>query len=248
MMILLLDIETAPNTAHVWGLWNENIPLDRLITSGYTLSWAAKWYGEEDIWFSSLRIADARSMMKELHVLLNEADVVVHYNGTKFDIPTINKEFVQFGFAPPAPYKQIDLLRTCRTQFRFPSNKLAYVAKALGLTQKVDHGGYDIWVGCMAGDKNSFKQMETYNVGDVVTLEELYDKLKPWIKGHANANLYRMGDGPVCPTCGSHHFQRRGTYASATLRYPRYQCQACFKWFRGPRSMGPKPDEKFVGV
>jgi len=33
MQILLLDIETAPNTAHVWGLWNQNVSLNQLMES-----------------------------------------------------------------------------------------------------------------------------------------------------------------------------------------------------------------------
>lgn len=246
--ILLLDIETAPNTAHVWGLWQQNVGLPQLLEAGYTLSWAAKWYGDNEVFWSSMRMTSAKRMVKAIHKMLNEADVVVHYNGTKFDIPTLNKEFVQYGIAPPAPFKQIDLLRTCRTQFRFPSNKLAYVAKALGIGGKLDAGGHETWTDCMSGDPKAFKRLEEYNIEDVLLLEKLYDKLKPWIKGHANANLYKGTNesGPVCPTCGSQHFHRRGTYASASLTYARYQCQKCSRWFRGAKSEGPI--EKFIGV
>lgn len=246
MRILLLDIETAPNTAHVWGLWNENIPLDRLVTSGYTLSWAAKWHGEDQVVGASLGNTGPKTMLKAIHKMMNEADVIVHYNGTKFDIPTLNKEFVQYGMGPPAPYKQIDLLRTCRNQFRFPSNKLAYVVKALGLGEKAETGGYDTWLGCMAGDKEAFRKMEAYNVHDVILLEKLYDKLRPWIKGHANQNLY--GESCVCPVCASSNYQRRGYAVVSTLRYRRYRCNECSSWFRSFKSDGPKPEEKFIGA
>ena len=37
MKILLLDTETSPNTAFVWGLFNENIPLARLIDTSEVL-------------------------------------------------------------------------------------------------------------------------------------------------------------------------------------------------------------------
>src|SRR6478736_1404610 len=100
MKILLTDIETAPNIAYVWGLFKENIPIQRLISSGYILSWAAKWYGTDKIMFDSIQHKPAAEMLSEIHYLLDEADVVVHYNGSNFDIPTLNKEFVINRMAP----------------------------------------------------------------------------------------------------------------------------------------------------
>ena len=44
-------------------------------------------------------------MIKGIHKLLDECDAVIHYNGSKFDIPTLNKEFLLHGLHPPAPYK-----------------------------------------------------------------------------------------------------------------------------------------------
>ena len=40
---LILDIETVPHTAKVWGLWNETIPLARLLEAGEVICFAAKW-------------------------------------------------------------------------------------------------------------------------------------------------------------------------------------------------------------
>ena len=115
MKILTLDIETAPNTANVWGLFKENIPLQRLTESGYILCWSAKWLGEKEIYFNSLHESNKEDMLQQIHNLLGEADSVVHYNGTRFDIPWLNREFAEVHFAPPAPYHQIDLLRDAVT-------------------------------------------------------------------------------------------------------------------------------------
>jgi len=128
LKILLLDIETAPNVAHVWGMWQQNVGLPQLIDSGYVLCWAAKWLGDSDVMFGSVVKDGPKRMLKRIHKLLGESDAVIHYNGTKFDIPTLNKEFLLHGIEPPAPYQQIDLLRTARSKFRFASNKLDYVA------------------------------------------------------------------------------------------------------------------------
>lgn len=233
MKLLLLDIETAPNVAYVWKLWKENVSLPQLIHTGYVLCWAAKWLGEDEIYFDSVHHSRPKTMLRRIHKLLEQADAVIHYNGTKFDIPTLNKEFLLAGLTPPATYKQIDLLTTSRNRFRFPSNKLEFVAKALGVGGKVKHSGFDLWVNCMNGDKEAWKQMEEYNKQDVVLLEKVYEVFKPWIRNHPNMAMYtgEFAD-PICPTCGGIHLVKRGYSVTHTGRYQRYRCSDCGTWSR----------------
>lgn len=246
MRILLLDIETAPNVAHVWGLWDQNVGLNQLLASGYVMSWAAKWYGEEEVMFDSVMQSRPKAMLKSIHKLLSEADVVVHYNGTKFDIPTLNKEFVKHGMMPPSPYKQVDLLRVVKRQFRYPSNKLAYVAQELGCTPKEQHEGHTMWIKCMARDPAAWVDMEKYNRQDVGTLEEVYVKLLPWIPNHPNRGIYEEPGVPVCPTCGSTHLQRRGISRTITGKFARYQCVDCGTWTRAPTQDNDKLDRTIL--
>jgi DNA polymerase elongation subunit (family B) len=245
MKILLLDIETSPNTAHVWGLWQQNVSINQLMESSYVLCYAAKWLGEKDIYFDSVHQSKPKTMLKGIHALLESADAVIHYNGTKFDIPTLNKEFLLTKLLPPSPYKQIDLLRVVRSNFRFPSNKLDYVSQRLGLGKKHAHEGHELWVKCMNGDKDAWKRMEDYNIQDVVLLESLYDNLLPWIKNAPNRNLYQDITG--CPTCGSHHLQKRGTAVSTTGTYQRYQCKDCGSWSQGTKSLKKSVEVKHHG-
>lgn len=230
MKILLLDIETSPNLATVWGLFKQNIAINQLIESSHTLCWAARWYGEEVTYFDSVHRSTRKQMIKRIHKMLEEADAVVHYNGTKFDIPTLNKEFLLHGLRPPAPYKQVDLLKTARNQFRFPSNKMDYVAQQLKIGKKAPHIGHQLWLDCMNGSDEAWKVMEEYNVQDIELLEALYDKLRPWIKGHINHSAF-TGEH-VCPNCGSHKLQKRGQSMTRSLMYQRYQCKDCGTWSR----------------
>jgi DNA polymerase elongation subunit (family B) len=245
LKILLLDLETAPNTAYIWGLYDNYIPIDRLIDSGYTLCWAAKWLGEREILFDSIHQSTPKKMIQRIHKLLDEADAVIHYNGTKFDIPTINKEFLLHGLTPPAPFKQIDLLKTARRQFRFPSNKLDYVSKALGLGQKTKHKGLELWIGCMNGDESCWRTMERYNKQDVKLLEKVYLKMLPWIKNHPNVALFDLPGELACTSCGSHHVQRRGYAHTKTAIYARYQCRSCGHWDRA-RTLEKQFDRSLV--
>jgi DNA polymerase elongation subunit (family B) len=226
--ILLLDIETAPNTAYVWGLFKQNISISQVVDSSSVLCWAAKWLGDEEVMFDSVVKSGRKRMLKRIHKLLEQCDAVVHYNGTRFDIPTLNKEFLEASMLPPAPYQQVDLLRTARRQFRFPSNKLDYVARALNLGQKEKHEGFELWIKCMQKDPDAWERMEKYNKQDVVLLEAVYNRFLPWIKNHPNHGLYN--ESVVCSSCGSQHLQRRGYSVSTVGKYQRYQCNGCGSW------------------
>jgi DNA polymerase elongation subunit (family B) len=246
LKILLLDIETAPNLAHVWGLWDQNIGINQLVDAGYTMCWSAKWLGSNEVMFESIHNNVPEEMLRKIHILLDQADAVIHYIGSKFDIPTLNKEFLLYGLAPPAPYKQIDLLKVARNTFKFPSNKLDYVAKALKLGQKTKHIGHELWIGCMNHHAKAWEQMEEYNKQDVILLEKIYYKLLPWIKGHANQSIYAQKQ--VCPNCGGSHYHKRGFAYTNSCKYQRYQCLNCGGWFRDTKNIGLKAGEKFVHV
>jgi RNase P subunit RPR2 len=244
MKILLLDIETAPNVAHVWGIWQQNVGINQLLASGYVLCWAAKWLGSGDVFFDSVYQSKPVKMLKRIHKLIDEADVVVHYNGKSFDMPTLNKEFITLGMLPPSPYKQIDLCVTAKHEFRFPSNKLEYIAKALGLGQKIKHEGHELWIGCMNGDKDCWKRMEDYNRQDVVLLERLYEKMRPWVRSHPNFGVYTEAGTMVCPSCGSGKLQKRGFARTQVNKYVRMQCMDCGSWSREPYSEFKKEDRE----
>lgn len=237
MRTLLVDIETAPNLVHVWGLWQQNVHISQIMDSSYVMCWAAKWLGEKEVFFDSVHRSKPKTMLKKVHNLLEEADAVIHYNGTRFDIPTLNKEFLLSGLSPPATYKQIDLLNTARNRFRFPSNKLDYIAKSLGVGEKHKHAGHELWVKCMAGDDAAWKEMEEYNKNDVVLLEEVYHAFLPWIKNHPNAALYSDSEEHICPNCGGADLNKRGFAYTAASKYQRYQCNACGTWSRSRKSV-----------
>lgn len=242
MKTLYIDIETSPNVAHVWSLWKQNVGLSQLMEVTEVMCFAAKWHGEPTEFHSSRDLGGKDYMVKEAHRLLDQADAVVHFNGESFDVPHLNREFLMAGLAPPAPFKQIDLLKAVKKTFRFPSNKLAYVSKAMGLAGKVSHEGHELWVKCMAGDPGAWDRMEEYNRQDVDLLEDIYTTLRPWIPGHPNVALYNEdNDGALrCPVCGSDRVIKSGHAYTSVTRYQRYQCRAdgCGKWFRDGRRDG----------
>jgi len=234
LKILAIDIETAPNTAHVWGLFKQNIGINQIQETGRVMCFAAKWLGDKKIHFWSEHYDDHESVIMMAHQYLDEADAVLSFNGQSFDMPILNREFLKYGLTPPSPYRHIDLLQVAKRRFRFVSNKMDHLATELGLERKLEHKGHELWTECMAGDEKAWKTMMKYNKQDVVVLAQLYEKMIPWIDTHPNMALYMdTPEDPVCTNCGSEDMYSRGLQHNKAHSYIRFQCNECGTWMRG---------------
>jgi hypothetical protein len=111
---------------------------------------------------------------------------------------------------------------------------LDYVAQQLGVGAKVEHTGFDLWLGCMAGDEKSWKMMKKYQIQDVDLLVDLYEKLLPWIK---HPNMGTDSEVPVCTNCGKDNLMRRGYEVLNTGRYQKWQCRDCHRWMRSKKAV-----------
>jgi predicted RNA-binding Zn-ribbon protein involved in translation (DUF1610 family) len=90
----------------------------------------------------------------------------------------------------------------------------------------------------MEGDPKSWREMKAYNMGDIRTLEAIYERFLPWIDQHPNSALFQDEvTKPTCPHCGGTELQSRGTQRTKTQAYPRFQCQGCGAWLRGRYSL-----------
>lgn len=224
--ILVIDIETAPASGYIWKLFDVNISLSQLIDTSKVICFAAKWYGEKKVIFSSNQEDTHKKMIKKAWDLFNEADAVIGYNSKNFDCKILNKEFILEGLPPPTSYKHIDLLQTIRQNFKFMSNKLDHVSQELGIGKKTSHQGFELWQACMNNDSKAWKLMKKYNINDVKLTEELYDKVKPWLKTTFNHNEHT--NDVVCPNCGSTDLMKNGKYLSPNRAYQKYTCRSCF--------------------
>jgi DNA polymerase elongation subunit (family B) len=240
--ILNFDLETAPNTAHVWGLFKQNIGINQIIATGRVMCFAAKWLDKSQVHFYSEFKDGHEATIRAAHALIEEADAILSYNGERFDLPTLNKEFIKYGLPPPSPYHHIDLLKVAKRRFRFTSNKMDHLAKELGLKGKVRHPGHEMWIDCMNGDPAAWRLMERYNKQDVKVLEKIYEKMLPWIDTHPNAALYldHEASSPTCTNCGSTHVVQRGYQRNKSHAYKRLHCDDCGTWMRSRYSVTKK--------
>lgn len=232
MNILFLDLETSPNLAWVWGLWNQNIAITQLEQSTEVICFGARWAGTDKVIFRSQHHHGKDNMLKELHKLMNKADVLVGWNSAAFDSKHIKREFIENGLLPPTPWIELDLMRVVKKHFKFPSNKLDYVAQKLGIGAKVQHTGFQLWLDCMAGNNKAWSMMREYQEQDVNLLIDLYDKLLPWIDNHPHVGLSQ--DTPNgCKNCGSTNLFKAGMKLTQTGKYQRMQCKDCGSYTTG---------------
>jgi RNase P subunit RPR2 len=240
--ILVIDIESAPLEAYVWGLWDQNIGVDFIKEEWSILSYAAKWLGEKKIYYGDTggrgekKVRDDKRLVGEIRDLLDSSDIVVAQNGKRFDIRKINARLIKHGYLPPAPYKVIDTLVVAKKYFAFTSQKLAWTSKHLTDEPKEEHRefpGFELWKECLRDNPRAWAVMKRYNCRDITSTEKVYLKMRPWIESHPNLSIYSGGEKPACPKCDSKHVQARGRAVLQAGIYTRYQCQECGGWSRG---------------
>ena len=161
--------------AYVWGLWKQNIPIDRIIQDWSVICWSAKWLGEGDVISSFVDTGFAgtveRDVVSMMWKLLDEADVVVAHNAKRFDVPKMNAKFIEYGLKEPSPYKVVDTLAIAKSRFKFTSNKLDYITQLFGHEGKHETN-FQLWVDCMKGDREALMRMVEYFEKDVRELEK----------------------------------------------------------------------------
>lgn len=251
---LFYDIETSPifTEEQRWSLWDEQ-PIKRRIIQDWqilTISW--KWMGERKVHvlgqddfkdYKPGKLND-KSLMGAIRDLFDQADVVIAHNGDKFDQRKSNTRTIINNLDPPSPYRSIDTRKVAKKYFGFTSNKLDDLGEFLGVGHKLPTGGYALWEGVMAGNDKDWRTMKRYNKQDVVLLEAVYYKLRPWMNNHPALNI--MLENPdACPKCGSVDLKRNGLRFTQGGVYQEYQCRNCGGYCRA-RIMDKKPKMAFA--
>lgn len=232
--ILVLDLETFPNIGYTWGKYEQNVI--RFKQEGCIATFAAKWLGKSEVILKSLPdytgykpgSYDDKALTADLWKLLDEADIVVAHNGDQFDVRVCNARFILHGMRPPRPYKTVDTKKATKKVARFNSNKLDDLCSLLENEKKIKTD-FDLWQGCIEGDPKSWALMLKYNKKDILLLEKLYLRLRPWITNHPNFTVVNRA---MCPKCNSNDVTYRGFAITMSRRYRRFQCNSCGGWAR----------------
>lgn len=239
--VLFLDIETKPILAHVWSLWENNVGLNQIESDWSVLSISANWLHEPDALANvmyrdnraSADLENDKALLEWAWDLLDEADIVVTQNGKRFDIPKLFARMViqrVRGGKPPRSFRQIDTKEIASKRFGFTSNKLEYMTDKLCVRwKKLKHKkfpGHELWVECMKNNQDAWREMEKYNKVDVLSLRELWVKIRAW-DGSINFRLYDDKISSECGLCGGKMRQNGKRYVTGVGVFQRYRCGKC---------------------
>lgn len=168
-------------------------------------------------------------VIRKLHEVLSDADILIGHNSDAFDIKKFNTRALYYDLTPIPPKRSIDTLKVAKKYFKLTSNKLAYLATYLKVDAKDESPN---WNKILLGDSEELAAMREYNKKDVIVTERVYLKLRAWIDNHPNMNLANPlkdiegNDVECCPVCQSTDFKRDGFRYTKTSKKQRFFCKS----------------------
>ena len=168
---------------------------------------------------------------KAAYEILKDADAVVTHNGKRFDWKFLNARLVYHGLPTLPKMPHVDTCLVSRTKLFLASNRLNDLAKFLGVEEKMENGGWDLWVKVLARQKTAMQTMAQYCKQDVEVLEQCFLRIRGLCDELPNFNLF-SGDSMCCPKCGGHRIKKHGWKYNRTQKYQRYICMPCGATFR----------------
>jgi len=246
--VLLLDIETAQITMKGWRSGQQFINENRIMNDPFIICWQAKWLYDSHYMGACVTPKEAvvrndERIVKEIWKLVDDADIIIGHNVVRFDLRTLNAHFAKHSMMPPSLYQTIDTLTHSRRVFKLPSQKQSYLTRFFKLPEKLRTNIW-LWDDCENGDEKALDKMFKYCKRDVGGLEELYVKIRPWMKSHPNMVPYGDMTEMRCSACGSDNIKRNGMYVTMMNKYKAFRCVDCTSFVRGRSSVIEKLQRK----
>lgn len=223
--ILYVDIESSPNCGWFWrpshkmSLSHSNIQEERqIILASYawnddkpkTVTWAKDSKSKNKY----LKYSDER-VVKTLVEQIHKADLVVHQNGNRFDIPWIRGRAMKYGVKLDTNLQMFDTLKKSRAHLNLNSYRLDYLGSFFLEDRKLETGGFGLWLDCIAGDTKALKKMKDYCEKDVELLRDYHKYLLNFVPSNNHAGAYIGNPKWSCKTCGSTQVRVRKEYYTA---------------------------------
>jgi hypothetical protein len=229
--ILILDIETSLMRVFAWHIHDVTLSVDNIERDWSVICWAAKWLGDSEVMGDVCTSEEAKTgndkrVVESIWKLVDQADIIVSFNGNMFDLKKLNTRFILNGLHPPSKYYSVDVYQTVRNNFGSSSNKLDYISTSLGFEGKIETH-FDLWKRSFYGEQEALDEMFVYNQKDVTELENVYLKYLPWIKNHPNVAIYNGESIQLCPKCGNKELNWSGYYYTSTGKFSAFRCSHC---------------------
>ena len=184
--IMVYDIETSRVTAKVWWTGKQYVGHKQLLEEPKVISISWKWLGEDKIHALTWDKDHCdKKMLTKFMKQYNSADMVIGQNNDRFDNRWINARAMKHNIHFNTFVKSFDIMKQTKRLFRLPSYSMDYITKFLNVENKQTHEGIKMWDMIQDGNKKQqkeyLKKMVAYNVGDIVSTEAMYVKLRKYM-------------------------------------------------------------------
>lgn len=215
---LFFDIETSFNIGWFWRPGKQVVRSEQIIHERAIICICWKWEGSEKVHHLTWdKKQNDKKMLEAFMKEVNKADEIIAHNGDNFDIRWLRARCLKHEIPMFPTFRTIDTLKLSRSGFNFNSNSLNYIAKFLGVGQKMETGGIKLWEDIIfRKDKKAMQKMVDYCKQDVVVLERVYDKLKNYTVHNMHYGVKAGGEKFTCPECGTHDVRHNKTYTTRT--------------------------------
>jgi DNA polymerase elongation subunit (family B) len=227
---LFYDIEVSPGVYWAWRPgYNINLSYKNQLKEAAIICISYMWEGTTQVhhlqWDAK---QNDKKMIHKFIEVLAEADEICGHNSDGFDLKWIRTRAIKHGLPMSPEYVSYDTWREAKRLFRFDSASLDYITKYLGVAQKRETGGSQLWIDVVFNkSKSALGSMLDYCDDDVRAQSEVFAKMKPYLKSKANYAGY-ISD---CPECGSENTtvaKRRST--AQGHKKIQFQCADCGRY------------------
>lgn len=235
---LFFDIETSPNLVYSWSVGRKvHIGYENIVKERAIICLCYKFEGEKQVKAITWENGDDRPIIEQFAEIISTADEVIGHNSDNFDIKWFRTRCIFHGVNVSPFITSIDTLKESRRGFRFNSNRLDYIGKFLNIGGKMETS-FDLWKKIEQENcKKSMDKMVRYCKNDVLLLESVYQKMKPYIKVKTNCAVKYGRSVVTCPECLSEQTKIHHSRVSAAGTRSIYmRCNNCNKNFTIPEA------------
>ncbi len=161
-------------------------------------------------------------ILREIYDVIESADVLIGWNSSGHDLNFLKARLAQIGLYLDPKKRHIDLMKIAQRSMNLSSYSMDGVASFFGTTMK-DKSQPLWWAETWSGNIASYNKIADYCMGDILTLRELYLKMRNLIPNHPNMTVFRK----LCPTCGEDSLIGNGIRVTQGGRRHRMRCTKC---------------------
>ena len=235
--ILVYDIETSRGVFKAFWTGKQYLGYKAMIKEPAIISISWKWIGGNKVHHLTWNKDHSdKDMVKKFLVHYNSADMVVGYNNENFDNRWVQARAMKYGFDFNTYIRSFDIYKQNKRLSRIVSYSMDYQAKFIDVAFKQSHEGILMWDmiedGTPSEQKEYLQKMIDYNVGDIITTEEIYLKNRKYYGHKTHFGVLHGEEKYTCPNCGSSHvelYKTTVTPAGTIQRVMKCNCEVKYK-------------------